>query len=144
MKILAIDTATDETSAAVVEKQFVLSNIIWSQASLHAKFGGVYPMLAQREHRSRIGFVIQKAVKQAGVKIEDVDAIAVTVGPGLAVALEGGIEKAKELTKIYNKPLIPVNHVEGHILSALAQQKTKKENLTAIFPAIAVILSGGT
>ena len=144
MKILAIDTATDETSAAVTENHSVLSNIVWSQASLHAEFGGVYPTLAQRQHRERIDFVIQKALKQAGVTIKDIDAVAVTIGPGLAVALEVGISKAKDLAMANNKPLVPVNHVEGHVQSPLAQPKGKKSHTDIQFPAIAIVLSGGT
>jgi N6-L-threonylcarbamoyladenine synthase len=144
MKILAIDTATDETSAAVTENHTVLSNIVWSQASLHAEFGGVYPTLAQREHRERIDFVIQKALKQAKVKIDEIDAIAVTIGPGLAVALEVGISKAKEIALTHKKPLIPINHVEGHVLSPLAQPNCHKKSSEIKFPALAVVLSGGT
>lgn len=105
MKILAIDTSCDETSAAVTEGTKVLSNIIWSQASLHAKFGGVYPSLAQREHAKRIDWVIEKALKTAFPKVlvpspysllpKYIDAVAVTIGPGLAIALEVGIKKGE-------------------------------------------------
>jgi N6-L-threonylcarbamoyladenine synthase len=139
MKILAIDTATDETSAAVAQGTKVLSSVIWSQASLHAKWGGVVPSLAQREHEKRIDWVVEKAIQKSKIKAQNLDAIAVTAGPGLAIALGVGVEKAKRLAKQYNKPLIAVNHIEGHILSSLAGPKTPKLS----FPAIALTVSGG-
>lgn len=138
MKILAIDTSCDETAAAVTEDTKILSNIIWSQASLHAKFGGVMPSLAQRMHEEHIDWVIDKAVKSAKIKIQDLDTIAVTVGPGLSIALGVGINKAKELAKKYNKKLIAVNHLEGHLLSAFANSETK-----ITFPALGLVVSGG-
>jgi N6-L-threonylcarbamoyladenine synthase len=145
IKILAIDTSCDETSASVTEESRILSNIVWSQASLHAKFGGVYPSLAQREHRQRIDWVIEKALRNAKAKITQVDAVAVTTGPGLAVALEVGIQKAKVISKKYNIPLIPVNHIEGHLLSCLALPKNSKDNLliSKLFPAYGLVVSGG-
>jgi len=153
MRILSIDTSCDETAAAVTEGTKVLSNIIWSQASLHAKFGGIYPSLAKRQHEERIDFVIEKALKSAFPKITNhqslitnhITAIAVTIGPGLAIALEVGIKKAKELAKKYNKPLIAVNHVEGHTLSVLARSRNSKFQITNYkFPALAFVASGGT
>ncbi|OGM20303.1 tRNA (adenosine(37)-N6)-threonylcarbamoyltransferase complex transferase subunit TsaD [Candidatus Woesebacteria bacterium RIFCSPLOWO2_01_FULL_37_19] len=144
-KILSIDTSCDETAAAVTEGKKVLSNIIWSQASLHAKFGGVYPSLAKRMHKERIGWVIEKAIKNSKVKIKNIDSIAVTVGPGLAIALEVGIKKALEFAEAYNKPLIPINHVEGHILSVLAHSRNLKSQISNLkFPALAFVASGGT
>jgi len=131
-RILSIDTSCDETSVAVTENTKVLSNIIWSQASLHAKWGGVLPSLAKREHEERIDWVITKALKTAfpnspttiyHLIATNIDAIAVTVGPGLAIALEVGINKAKEVCLKYNLPLIAVNHIEGHLLSSLARPK---------------------
>ena len=92
MKILSIDTSCDETAAAVTEGTTVLSNVIWSQASMHAKFGGIYPSLAKRAHEERIDWVINKA-------LVGIDAVAVTLGPGLAIALEVGIKAAKKLAK---------------------------------------------
>jgi len=149
LKILAIDTSCDETSAAVTEGIRILSNIVWSQASLHAKFGGVYPSLAQREHKSRINWVVEKAIGNSGLKIQNIDAYAVTVGPGLAIALGVGINKAKELAKKYTKPLIAVNHIEGHLLSSLARTKDDQFSMTndqlkKTFPAIGLVVSGGT
>jgi N6-L-threonylcarbamoyladenine synthase len=138
MKILAIDTSCDETSVAVTENTTVLSNIIWSQASQHAKWGGVFPSLAQRLHRERIDWTINQALKRANVNISDIDSIAVTQGPGLAIALEVGITKAKELATKYRKPLIAINHIEGHALSPLAN----KTNFLYKFPILGLVVSG--
>lgn len=145
MKILAIDTSCDETAAAVTDGTKVLSNIIWSQASLHAKFGGVLPSLAQRQHEERIDFVVDKALSMSKTKIKNIDAITVTCGPGLAIALGVGINKAKELAEIYKKPLIPINHIEAHLLSPLARSNSKRNNpiINSFFPAFGLILSGG-
>lgn len=144
MKILAVDTSCDETSAAVTDGIQVLSNIIWSQASLHAKWGGVLPSLAQREHEKRIDWVIEKALRQAQCKPVDIEAVAVTVGPGLAIALEVGIRKARELAHEWNKPLIPINHIEGHLLSPLAKSKSKLSGAKDVhFPALGLVVSGG-
>lgn len=137
MKILAIDTSCDETSVAVTDNSNVLSNIIWSQASQHAKWGGVFPSLAQRLHKERIDWTVERAMRKAKCKMEDIDAIAVTVGPGLAIALEVGISKAKNLCLNYNKPLIAVNHIEGHVLSPLINLKTEVK-----FPALGLVISG--
>lgn len=155
MLILSIDTSCDETAAAVTEGTKILSNIIWSQASAHAKFGGVMPSLAQRMHEERIGFVVDKAIKNSKLIINNLDAIAVTVGPGLSIALGVGVDKARGMAKKYNKKLIAVNHLEGHVLSPLAQAysverkvnssaKTKRLTLSSIrFPALGLVVSGG-
>ena len=129
MTILSIDTSADETSAAVVDGNIILSNVIWSQASLHAKWGGIFPSLAKRLHGERIDWVIKKAIHDSRLTINEIDAVAVTVGPGLAIALEVGIAKAKELALKWNRPLIPVNHLEGHIISALALQKFRRSRI---------------
>ena len=141
MKILSIDTSCDETAAAVTEGTKILSNIIWSQASLHAKFGGVMPSLAQREHKEHIGFVVEKAIKNSKLKIQNLDAIAVTVGPGLSIALGVGINKAKELAKKYNKKLIAVNHLEGHLLSSFANNEHLVSGVK--YPCLGLVVSGG-
>lgn len=138
MNILAIDTSCDETAVAVTRNTEVLSNVIWSQASLHASFGGVMPSLAQRQHLERIDWVIQKALGNRDLAL-DMDAIAVTIGPGLGIALGVGINKARNLAIKYNKPLIPVNHIEAHLLSPLTNLK---DNIK--FPAFGLVLSGGT
>lgn len=143
MKILAIDTSCDETAVAITCNTKVLSNAVWSQISLHSRFGGVMPSLAQRAHEERIDFVVDKAINNSGIDIKDVDAIAVTIGPGLAIALGVGIDKAKELAKKYNKPLVPVNHVEAHLLSSFATSSFI--NILKIsFPALGLVVSGGT
>lgn len=150
MKILSIDTSCDETCAAVTQDSKILSNIIWSQASAHAKFGGVMPSLAQRMHEERIDFVIDKALSTAHCSLSTVDCIAVTIGPGLSIALGVGINKARELAKKYNKKLISVNHLEGHILSSLANsgisnfQLPISNKLSGLkFPSLGLVVSGG-
>lgn len=137
-KILSIDTSCDETAAAVTQETIILSNTIWSQASAHAKFGGVMPSLAQRMHEERIDWVIDKALSQAKCSIRDIDIIAVTIGPGLSIALGVGVNKAKELAKKHKKKLIGVNHIEGHLLSPFANLKTKIN-----LPAFGLVVSGG-
>lgn len=141
MKILAIDTSCDETAAAVTDGIKILSNIIWSQASLHAKFGGVMPSLAQREHEAHIDWVVDKALKTAKLRYQDLDALAVTVGPGLSIALGVGINKAKELSKKYNKKLISVNHIEAHLLSPFANNQKLLSSVK--YPLLGLVVSGG-
>lgn len=133
MKILAIETSCDETCAAVVEDGKILSNVISSQIELHKAWGGVVPSIAKRAHEDKISYVVDEAIKVLK-NIEEVDAVAVTRGPGLAIALEVGIRHAKELAKKLNKPLIAVNHIEGHVLSALTPEVQ--------FPAMALVVSG--
>lgn len=141
MRILAIDTSCDETSAAVTQDLKVLSNVIWSQASAHAKFGGVMPSLAQRMHVERIDFVIQKALSSSKSPFSLIDAIAVTIGPGLSIALGVGINKAEEMAIKYNKKLIAVNHLEGHILGPLTNDKYPLSDIK--FPSLGLVISGG-
>ena len=141
MKILAIETSCDETCAAVVEGTDILSNVVWSQIDLHKEFGGVVPSIAKRAHEEKIGFVIDKALTDAKCQMLDIDAIAVTVGPGLAIALEVGISKAKELAAKLNKPLIAVNHIEGHIVSPMADSNFQFSIFN--FPCMALVVSGG-
>jgi len=144
MKILAIDTSCDETSAAITNNIQAGSNIIWSSASQHLSFGGVVPSVAMRAHQERIGFVVKKALKTANTTIPNCDAIAVTVGPGLSIALGVGIDYAKKLAKKYNKPLIPINHIEAHLLAPLVIPRSKTAKDKLVFPAYGLILSGGT
>lgn len=146
MRILAIDTSCDETAAAVTDDTRILANVIWSQAKSHAEFGGVMPSLARRMHEERIDFVIKKALAASRQSLDTLDCIAVTVGPGLAVALEVGIKKAKELAFQRQKKIIAVNHLEGHLFSPFAQPKTSKvqfpiSNLQ--FPSFGLVISGG-
>ncbi len=138
---MALDTSCDETSASVTRGRRVLSNVISSQIAIHQKYGGVYPALAKRAHQKKIDFVVQKALNNA--KKNKLDAIAVTQGPGLAIALEVGIKKAKELSTDYRLPLIAINHLEGHIYSCLAQNSAGLPKREILFPALCLIVSGG-
>lgn len=141
--ILSIDTSCDETSASITSNLNVLSNVISSQIELHKKYGGVVPLVAKRAHEERIVPVITEALKRSRINIEDIDAIAVTYGPGLAIALEVGVSKAKELAIKYNKPLIAINHMEGHFLSSLANNsKGVGNNIDLKFPIMGLLMSG--
>lgn len=141
--ILAIDTSCDDTSAAVVSDTTVLSNIVASQTELHKQYGGVFPTVAKLAHRENISPTIDLALKRAGITISDLSAIAVTHGPGLAPALEVGITAAKALAIQHSLPLIAVNHVEGHLVSVLAQPKTVSIKTSPAYPALSIIVSGG-
>lgn len=201
MKILAIETSCDETAVSIVEAKGeegdvsfkVLGNALFSQASLHKEFGGVYPNLAKREHQKNLVPLLKKALEEAGPKIfnsqfsisnqipnpkheisnatyqtlntilerepelkeqfvrivhtpvPDIDAIAVTYGPGLEPALWVGINFAKALALLWSKPLIPINHMEGHITSSLMSKISKsKYQIEKIgFPVLALLISGG-
>jgi len=143
MKILAIETSCDETAAAVTEGRKILSSAVFSQINIHKKYGGVYPFLAKREHIKKIQPIIDKALKNANIKMEAIDAIAVTFGQGLVVSLEVGLNKAKELAEKYQKPLIPVDHTEGHIYSSFAQNSMGNPKRNFKFPFLALIVSGG-
>ncbi|MFH0773296.1 MAG: tRNA (adenosine(37)-N6)-threonylcarbamoyltransferase complex transferase subunit TsaD [bacterium] len=143
MNILAIDTSCDETAVAVTNGRRILSNIIYSQVLLHQKWGGVVPSLAKRAHEERIDGIVNLAIRKSRVRWERIDVIAVTQGPGLAIALEVGIGKAKELAAKYNKPLLGVNHLEGHLYSVFAQNSNYKPERNILFPYLAMIISGG-
>lgn len=143
MNILAIDTSCDETAAAVTRGRAILSNVIYSQILLHKKWGGVVPSLAKRAHEERIDEVVAKAIKQARMTWEDIGAIAVTQGPGLAIALGVGIQKAEELSVLHKKPLIGINHLEGHLYSCFAENSRGNPKREMQFPYLAMIISGG-
>lgn len=143
MKILAIDTSCDETSAAIVDGRRVLSSVVYSQALLHEKWGGVMPSLAKRAHIERIDRVVDRAFRKANCTPVELDAVGVTYGPGLAIALEVGVAKAKELAKTYGKPLIGVNHMEGHIYSNFVQNSKGNPARTIEFPYLVLLVSGG-
>lgn len=143
MKILAIETSCDETAAAVTENRRVWSNVIYSQIDIHKKYGGVYPVLAKRAHEEKIDLVIAKALKNARLSLKEIDATAVTFGPGLVIALEVGLKKAKEIAEKYHQPLIPVDHIEGHIYSCFAQNSAGRPKREFKFPFLALIVSGG-
>src|ERR1022692_2141725 len=141
--ILGIESSCDETGAAVVRSgQRVLSNIVASQIATHQPYGGVVPELASREHLRAIVPVVRQALADAGQTYQSVDAIAVTQGPGLAGALLVGISYAKALACALKKPLIAVNHLEGHIHAVLLEQR-QSENGELHFPVLALVVSGG-
>ncbi|HEA84475.1 MAG TPA: tRNA (adenosine(37)-N6)-threonylcarbamoyltransferase complex transferase subunit TsaD [Candidatus Wildermuthbacteria bacterium] len=144
MKILAIETSCDETAAAVLNiedgKFAILANIVSSQIELHRKYGGVYPMLAKREHEKNLPMVIKEALKKAKLseKKPKIDVLAVTIGPGLSPCLWTGLNKAVELADKWDVPLVPTDHMEGHLLVSLLDIDTKN-----LFPAIGLTVSGG-
>ena len=141
--ILGIESSCDETAAAVVrEGRETLSNIVASQIATHAKFGGVVPELASREHLRNIVLVVRAALAEAGVSFHDLNAIAVTSGPGLAGALLVGITYAKSLAYALSKPLIAVNHLEGHIHAVLLEAAAR-ESAQLESPILALVVSGG-
>ncbi|CAM3612634.1 tRNA (adenosine(37)-N6)-threonylcarbamoyltransferase complex transferase subunit TsaD [Erysipelothrix anatis] len=137
MKILAIESSCDETSAAVVENgQDVLSNVVSTQIDIHKQFGGVFPEVASRLHVEKINFVIKESLEKADVTFDDIDAIAVTEGPGLVGSLHVGVTAAKSLAWALDKPLIPVHHIAGHIYA-------NKLSGTLDFPLLSLVVSGG-
>jgi N6-L-threonylcarbamoyladenine synthase len=141
-RILAIESSCDETAAAVVEDgERVLSSVVASQLDTHGKYGGVVPELASREHLRSIVPVVRRAIGQAGVSLSSLDAIAVTEGPGLVGSLLVGITYAKALCFAANRPLIAVNHVEGHIHAVVME--AKQSGTEVELPAIALVASGG-
>lgn len=143
MKILAIDTSCDETSVAVSEDDRILSNKISSQIEFHKKWGGVVPGIARRMHEENIDFVVHEALSQAKITLEEIDVFAVTYGPGLAIALEVGIAKIKSFAKKYNKPVVAVNHMEGHLYSTLSHNSKGNPKIEYGFPLLALLVSGG-
>lgn len=159
MKILAIETSCDETGISIIDatgsvetgdmKFTVLADTLASQAELHNEYGGVYPTLAKREHIKALPLLLAQALKVANLTdlsaVESIDAIAVTHGPGLEPALWTGVTFAQELAKKWSVPLVPVNHMEGHIFSSLMHKvhDTKYEITNITYPAIALLISGG-
>jgi N6-L-threonylcarbamoyladenine synthase len=141
--ILGIESSCDETAAAVVRGgSDALSNVVASQMSLHANYGGVVPELASREHLRNVVPVVREAMARAGVSFEDLDAVAVTEGPGLAGALLVGITYAKALSFGLGKPLVGVNHLEGHIHAVLMEARQRAEAPMEL-PLLALVVSGG-
>ena len=136
--VLGIESSCDETAAAVVEGGRLLrSNVIASQVATHAVYGGVVPELASREHLDKIEPVVDRALADAGVALDDVDGIAVTIGPGLVGSLLVGVSYAKSLAYARRKPIVGVNHIEGHIFSVVF------DNPAVEYPAVALVVSGG-
>jgi N6-L-threonylcarbamoyladenine synthase len=157
MKILAIETSCDETAMAIINvtekdkniKFKILANEVSSQIDIHKEYGGVFPALAKREHIKNLPLVFEKVLRDAKIKEKDIknkiDAIAVTTGPGLEPALWTGIVFAKELNEKYKIPLIPVNHMEGHVFSIFPTDKKSFtiKNEKNMFPALTLLVSGG-
>jgi N6-L-threonylcarbamoyladenine synthase len=141
--ILGIESSCDETAAAVVRAgEQLISNVVASQIATHQPYGGVVPELASREHLRAIVPVVRQALTEAKQTYESIDAIAVTQGPGLAGSLLVGISYAKALSYALDKPLIAVNHLEGHIHAVLLDER-QKGNHTVNFPVLALVVSGG-
>lgn len=168
IKILAIETSCDESAAAIVSldpsgNAFVLSSVISSQVELHAEWGGVVPNLAAREHLKNLPLVVEKSLKESRAKISDITALAVTNGPGLIPALLIGTEFAKTLAYRWDKPLLGIHHIEGHICAnfigsvsggqfpvsvknpsaSIQNSQLKTENSFPGFPALCLVVSGG-
>ena len=136
--ILAIETSCDETAAAVVrDGREILSNVIYTQISMHTLYGGVVPELASRKHIEKINAVIRKALADAELTLEEIDAVAVTYGPGLVGALLVGVAEAKAIAWAAKKPLIGVNHIEGHIAANYIEHPDLKP------PYLGLVVSGG-
>lgn len=135
-RILAIESSCDETAVAITEDGKLLCNVISSQVAVHAKYGGVMPEIASRLHCENIDVCLKEALEQSGLKFEDMDAIAVTRGPGLIGCLHVGLQAAKTIAALYNKPLIPVHHLCGHIYANEYAGEFK-------FPMLCVVVSGG-
>ncbi len=139
--ILGIETSCDETAASIITENelgnpVVLSNIVSSQVEVHKEFGGVVPELAARSHIEKIDWIVQKAIDDSGKKIDEIDAVASTAGPGLIVCLSVGLSFGKAFASSINKPFIAVNHLEGHALSP-------KLNSNLNYPYLLLLISGG-
>ena len=160
MKILAIESSCDETAAAVVteinKKPVVLSNVVSSQIDLHKRYGGVVPEVAARAHIESIIPVIEESLEKANTKIEEIDNLAVTSGPGLIGSLVVGVETAKAISVALGIPLVPVNHLEGHIYATFGSEfkilnskfknrnsKYEIQNTVPKFPVLTLLVSGG-
>lgn len=138
VRILALETSCDETAAAIIENgRSILSNVVFSQIDLHALYGGVVPEIASRAHVEACDRVIDQAVKEAGMSLQEVDALAVTYGPGLVGALLTGVNCMKGLSYALQKPLIPVNHIEGHVSANYLT------HLDLQPPFVCLVVSGG-
>lgn len=134
--ILAIESSCDETAVAIIKDDELLANVVSTQIEVHTKYGGVMPEIASRLHAENITIVLKEALDKANIKLEDISAVAVTRGPGLIGALHVGIQAAKTIALLYNKPLIPVHHLAGHIYANEYVKPLK-------FPLLAIVVSGG-
>jgi len=143
MTILALETSCDETSAAVVRDGKILSNVVSSQIELHAEYGGVVPELAAREHLKNLLPVAQSALREAGVAVAQLDAVAATQGPGLPNALLVGLKAAQAAAFALNKPFIGINHHEAHLYSPWISGETLTADFSKFQPNVSLIVSGG-
>ena len=138
--ILGIESSCDETAASIIQEENgkikILSNIVSSQFDIHKEFGGVVPELAARAHVEKIDLIAEKAILESKIKLDEIDAVAATAGPGLIVCLTVGLNFGKTLAASLNKPFIAVNHLEGHALSP-------KLNSNLEFPYLLLLISGG-
>jgi N6-L-threonylcarbamoyladenine synthase len=143
-RILAIETSCDETASAVIENgRALLASVVASQMDIHARYGGVFPEVASRQHVLSIVPVVEQTLAQAHLALTDVDAIAVTQGPGLAGSLVVGLNMAKGLALGAGLPLVGVNHLEGHIYSAWVHDASEEPPSVPQFPLLALLVSGG-
>lgn len=145
--ILAVDTSCDDTSIAILKGRRVLSNVVSSQTELHKKWGGVVPDIARRAHKENIDKVYKEALKRARIKEDDIEYVAATYGPGLAIALEVGLGFAKDLAYSKKKRFVPINHMEGHMLASFALNRAGRGSIgqneeNSVFPALALLMSG--
>ena len=139
MRILGIETSCDETAAAVVEDgRVILSDVVSSQAAIHARYGGVVPEIASRHHIENLCPVIDKAMADAGLGFDDLDAVGVTYGPGLVGALLVGVQVAKGIAFVHGKPLVPVHHIAGHLQAPILAAAGEVP-----LPALSLVVSGG-
>lgn len=137
MIILSIESSCDETAMAIVEDgRKILSNTVYTQIAIHTMYGGVVPEVASREHIKKITYVLDDALKQANLTLDDIDAVAVTKEPGLIGSLMVGVNTAKTISLCFNKPLIYVNHIHGHIYANYLEEEFS-------FPLLALVVSGG-
>jgi N6-L-threonylcarbamoyladenine synthase len=139
--ILGIESSCDETAASVIQENgqgipTILSNVVSSQVNIHKEFGGVVPELAARSHIEKIDLITKKAINESGIKLDNIDAVAATAGPGLIVCLSVGLSFGKTIASSLNKPFIAVNHLEGHALSPMLNSKLN-------YPYLLLLISGG-
>ena len=143
MRILGIETSCDETAAAVIEDgRYIVSNVVATQVEMHAKYGGIVPEIASRQHMQTLLPVVGEAMEKAGMELPELDGVAVTHGPGLAGALLVGVNIAKGLALSHDLPFIGVNHLEGHVYAAWLEEGVDPESRPG-FPLMCLITSGG-
>jgi len=144
VRVLGVETSCDETAAAVVtEAGLVLSDVVWSQVALHAPYGGVVPEIASRDHARAILPVIRESLMRAGIRVDELDGIAVTSRPGLSGALLVGLQAAKGLAWAAGKPLVGVDHLVGHLLAVFLHRPDEAASPAPAYPFVALLASGG-